>query len=70
MNTQILNISGMTCGGCASSVQRVLSALEGVSRVEVDWQQGRAEVEFDAQKTTLETLIETVENAGFDAQAV
>lgn len=70
MNTLTLHISGMTCGGCAASVRCVLLAVEGVSRADVDWQQGRAEVEFDAAQTDAAALLDAVEEAGFDAEAV
>ncbi|MDO4696172.1 MAG: heavy metal-associated domain-containing protein [Neisseria sp.] len=68
MNTVTLNISGMTCNGCSASIQRVLLAVEGVNRVETDWQHGRAEIEFDANQTNTAILIEAVEDAGFDAE--
>lgn len=35
MSEIILSVTGMTCGGCVNSVQKVLAALPGVQRVEV-----------------------------------
>ncbi|HQS82013.1 MAG TPA: heavy-metal-associated domain-containing protein [Thiobacillus sp.] len=35
MNEIILSVTGMTCGGCVNSVQKVLAALPGVQNVEV-----------------------------------
>ena len=67
MQTIILNISGMTCGGCGNSVTRVLQALDGVDRVAVDWQAGRAEVVLQDGPVTAADLIAAVEDAGFDA---
>ena len=40
METTQLKVGGMTCGGCANSVKKVVSALPGVSAVDVDWQAG------------------------------
>jgi len=34
--TQVFSVSGMTCGHCANAVTEELSALQGVSSVEVD----------------------------------
>ncbi|MDO5059318.1 MAG: heavy metal-associated domain-containing protein [Neisseria sp.] len=69
MNTVTLNISGMTCGGCANSVKRVLSEIPGVQNVEVEWQAGRARVEAD-DTVAAAVLVDAVEDAGFDAEAV
>lgn len=62
----VLNISGMTCGGCTNSVKRVLSALPGVSTVNVSLEHANAEVEFDPAQSDIETLKHAVETAGFD----
>lgn len=43
MSTE-LHISGMTCSGCARSVERALTAV-GARDVQVDWRSGRASVE-------------------------
>jgi copper chaperone len=65
----LLNVSGMTCGGCVKHVTRALEALPGVARVEVLLREGRASVEHDAQATR-ERLIEAVKAEGYDATAV
>ncbi|QIW16762.1 hypothetical protein A4G20_10700 [Pasteurellaceae bacterium RH1A] len=67
MQTLELQVQGMTCGGCAKSVQKVLSALDGVSQVEVDWQAGLARLIFDPAKIEQAALIEAIEEAGFEA---
>ena len=36
MSTQNFDVTGLTCGHCASAVTEELSALEGVSGVTVD----------------------------------
>jgi copper chaperone CopZ len=35
-------ITGMTCGGCASSIQDTVAALEGVNSCEVSFESGSA----------------------------
>ncbi|UOO80772.1 cation transporter [Uruburuella testudinis] len=67
MATITLNIGGMTCGGCVNSVTRVLEALDGVGQANVDLAAAQAEIEYDPAKVSTETLIEAVEDAGFDA---
>jgi uncharacterized protein HI_0292 len=61
-----LTITGMHCGGCVKSVTQVLEALDGVEKVNVDLQ-GYADIQFDESKVYVSQLIETIEDAGFDA---
>jgi copper chaperone CopZ len=42
-----LRITGMTCDGCAQTIQRMLGREPGVRSVAVDWRQGRARVVID-----------------------
>ncbi|MCQ9326702.1 MULTISPECIES: heavy-metal-associated domain-containing protein [Neisseria] len=67
MNTITLNIGGMTCGGCVSSVTKVLENLNGVEKAEVSLENANAVITFDAGKIQTAALIEAVEDAGFDA---
>ena len=60
-----LSISGMTCGGCAATVTRILSRVPGVERAKVDFESGRARV---AGTVRSEDLIRAVEAAGYGAQ--
>lgn len=57
-----LLVSGMTCGGCATAVTRVLSRVSGVTD-----DRERATVIGDART---EDLIAAVQAAGYDAQPI
>lgn len=59
-----LKLDGLHCGNCVKSVEKALSAVEGVEKVNVtlDPQQAIIEGNVSAQ-----TLIETVEDIGFEA---
>lgn len=63
--TTILSVSGMTCGGCANTVKRVLARVPGVAGAEVDLAAGRAVVKGGARP---EDLVAVVEAAGFGAR--
>ena len=67
MATTILNIQGMTCGGCVRSVSNALQRIEGVAKVDVALEQGRATVDYDADVTDPAELVEAVDDAGFEA---
>ncbi len=63
-NTTTLAVSGMTCGGCAQAVERVLSRVPGVERAAVDFDRGVATVNGSAAASQ---LIAAVEAAGYGA---
>ena len=65
MNEIILSVTGMTCGGCVNSVQKVLAALPGVQRVEVTLAPGQARVVYDAARVERTVLVQAVVDAGF-----
>ena len=61
-----LQVNGMTCGGCSSSVERAIGELAGVASVSADWQSGQVVVTFDETKVLEDAIKEAVEDAGFD----
>lgn len=65
MNEIILSVTGMTCGGCVNSVQKVLAALPGVQSVEVTLTPGQARVIYDAARVDRAALAQAVVDAGF-----
>ncbi|MHB0916443.1 MAG: heavy-metal-associated domain-containing protein [Thiobacillus sp.] len=65
MNEIILSVTGMTCGGCVNSVQKVLAALPGVQNVEVTLAPGQARVRVDPARVDRAALVQAVTDAGF-----
>ena len=61
----VLSISGMTCGGCANTLTRVLSRVPGVTRAEVDLANARAQVLGTARP---DELLAAVRRAGYGAE--
>lgn len=66
METVELNVTGMTCGGCAKSIERALGDLNGVTAVQALYEQQRVIVQFEPNLTTVAALTEAIEDAGFD----
>ncbi|KAJ3195595.1 ATPase Cu transporting protein 7B, partial [Entophlyctis luteolus] len=58
--TTKLDVGGMTCASCVTSVERVVSQLDGV-------ESAVAVVKHDPQKVGVRRLIKEIESAGFDA---
>jgi len=65
MNEIILSVTGMTCGGCVNSVQKVLLALPGVQRAEVTLTPGQARVVIDPARVERAALVKAIVDAGF-----
>ncbi len=64
LQTASFNIEGMSCAvGCAKTIEKKLSKMDGVQKASVDFEKKTATVEFDASKLSPETLVETVEAA-------
>jgi copper chaperone len=69
METITMNVQGMTCGGCAASVTRVLKGVPGVADATVTLQPGTAKVTFDPAHTGAPALRAAITDAGFDVVA-
>ena len=65
MQTEQLKVTGMTCGGCTSSVGNALKAVNGVNDVQVSLPSGEATVQFNERLTSPEQLKLAVQHAGY-----
>ncbi|MEO8310535.1 MAG: heavy-metal-associated domain-containing protein [Caldimonas sp.] len=68
MQTETMNVTGMTCGGCVSKVTQALTAVPGVGHVDVSLP-GKASVDFDEKLTSRERLQSAVKKAGYGVVA-
>lgn len=60
-----IQIEGMTCGHCAMSITKGLTALSGVGEVKVDHAAGKAEVSVDGVSN--DQLADAIAEAGYKA---
>uniref|UniRef100_A0A0K6SAS8 HMA domain-containing protein n=1 Tax=Chromera velia CCMP2878 TaxID=1169474 RepID=A0A0K6SAS8_9ALVE len=65
-----LEIEGMTCGACASTVEKALSGVSGVVSSEVNLVTAKASVTFSAPPCSSENLVDRVEAVGFGASVL
>ena len=58
-------VRGMSCQGCVKSVEKVLSALDGIRSVTVDLESGKVDVDgtFESMR-----VVKAIEDAGFSAR--
>lgn len=62
---KIIQVDGMTCGGCEQSVQNAVGRLDGVERVQADHTTGRVEVTLDPTAVDDTTLRYRITEAGY-----
>ena len=67
--TVTLPVTGMTCGGCARSIERKLAATPGVASAKVDLEGATATVRFDPGRTEIPKLVAAIEQLGFQVPA-
>jgi len=63
-----LQITGMSCAACANAVEKAMRRVEGVTTCAVNFGMEQATVEYDPQQTSLKTIQQAVEKAGYGAQ--
>jgi Cu+-exporting ATPase len=63
-----LRVEGMTCAGCAATVQRSLQALPGVKGAAVNVTEGRAHVVGD--NLDANAIVEAVRASGYEAEPI
>lgn len=69
MQTELLKITGMTCGGCIGNVTKALKAINGVGDVTVSLAAGKATVQFDERLASPEQFKSAVQRAGYGVDA-
>jgi copper chaperone CopZ len=63
--TTTYQVTGMTCGHCVASVTEEVSAVPGVTGVQVDLASGRVEVTADGALDD-DAVVAAVEEAGYE----
>ena len=61
----VLTVTGMKCGGCETNVTGKLEAIDGVLSVKASHKDKEVSVEFDAEKTSLNAIEDAITDAGF-----
>jgi copper chaperone CopZ len=69
MQTELLKVTGMTCGSCTSNVTHALKAIPGVGDVKVSLSAGEATVRYDEQLTSPDRLKSAVKEVGYGVDA-
>jgi len=65
----VLTVTGMKCGGCEANIVSALTAVEGISQVTALNKENTVSVEFDTEKTDLDAIKNAITGAGFTVEA-
>ncbi len=63
--TVTLGVEGMTCGGCATGIEKTLSATAGVLEARVSFEKREAWVRYDDAKLTVDAIRKVISEAGY-----
>ena len=65
--TRTFTIENMTCAACPITVRKAMSNVDGVTRVDVDFETKTATVAFDPSVTDVETIAAASIRVGYPA---
>lgn len=68
--TVTLRVSGMTCEGCAVTIEKALKDTAGVLGARVSYEKGVAWVKFDDRRISVAQLRKVIEGTGFKVATV
>ncbi len=66
MEKKVLNVEGMSCSHCVNAVTKALTALDGISSVDVSLENKTVAVDYDADKVSLDAIREAIEEEGYE----
>lgn len=64
MQTLKLEISGMTCDHCARTIEKRVSAVNGIVSNSVNYSEKKGEFQFDAEKSSAKEIINAINSTG------
>ena len=64
---QRFRVGGMSCAACSAHVEKSVSAVPGVSGVQVNLLAGSMAVEYDENACDAQTIIKAVKSGGYTA---
>lgn len=68
MNQVTLQVEGMSCGHCVSSIEGNVAKLNGVKSVKVNLSDGKVDVSFDSNVVNLKEIKDVIEDQGYDVK--
>ena len=67
LKTVVVPVEGMACVVCAATVKKTVKSLAGVSRVEVSLEKRGAQVTYEPDKVSPDTIVAAINKLGYKA---
>ncbi len=67
MQTEILDVQGMSCEACVGHVTRALQGLDGVQSALVSLAENQAVVTYDPARVQAAQMVEAIVEEGYEA---
>jgi copper chaperone CopZ len=68
METVVLDVTGMKCGGCESAVKQALESLDGIEKVVPNHKLDKVEIAYSTATIDVDQMKQTVEELGYRVQ--
>ena len=68
MDSQVLNIRGMTCAACAQRIEKTVRKLSGIEEASVNLASEKLFVEYDENALSLTAIKEAVKKIGYEVE--
>ncbi len=59
------NVNGMTCSSCEEHVKHAVNGLPGILKVNANYEEGSASVQFDDSKTSRDEIVKAIDATGY-----
>ncbi|MEO1432734.1 MAG: heavy metal translocating P-type ATPase [Cyanobacteria bacterium J06633_8] len=70
MKTLSLKLRGMSCAGCANTIEKVINSVPGVRECNVNFAIEQATVKYNPEKTDIQQIQNAVDAAGYSATPI
>lgn len=70
MENLVFTVKGMHCMSCEKIIKMELEDLEGVKEIKIDHKTGQGSLKFDTQSISQDQIIKTINDAGYEANAI
>ena len=68
LENKVLRVLGMVCKSCVDTIQGVLGEYTGIEEIEVSLEKETANVTYQPDLINIQTIIELIEDMGFEAE--
>ncbi len=66
IESQILTVTGMKCGGCETNIIEKLNAISGIISVTASAKHNEVSIEYNNELTDITTIKAAIKDAGFE----